>query len=87
MITDGVYRLMRHPQYTGIFLAVFGQLVHWPMFPTLVLALLIILAYASLARREEARLVERFGTTYIEYRARVPMFVPRWRDLRRHVMS
>ena len=84
LITDGVYGLVRHPQYAGIFLAIFGQLVHWPTIPTLVLAPLIVWAYVHLARREEERLVERFGAAFLDYRARVPMFVPRWRDLRQH---
>jgi protein-S-isoprenylcysteine O-methyltransferase Ste14 len=82
LLTEGVYGLVRHPQYAGLFLAVFGQLVHWPTIPTLALAPVIALAYVHLARREEARLVERFGEAYLEYRRRVPMFLPRCRRLR-----
>ena len=75
------YGLVRHPQYTGIFLAVFGQLVHWPTIPTLVLAPIIVIAYVRLAKREEVRLTEQFGARYAEYRHRVPMFFPRWHDV------
>ena len=82
LLTDGIYSVIRHPQYAGIFLAVFGQLVHWPTIPTLVLAPVVVIAYVHLARREEARLVERFGEAYIEYRRRVPMFFPRRQRLR-----
>ncbi len=85
LLADGVYALVRHPQYAGIFLAVLGQLVHWPTIPTLVLAPVIVAAYVHLARREEARLVARFGEAYLEYRRRVPMFVPRWQGLRRRI--
>lgn len=28
LLTEGVYSYMRHPQYTGIHFALFGQLVH-----------------------------------------------------------
>jgi len=42
LVTDGVYRYIRHPQYTGIYLSIFGQLIHWPTIPTLVLFPLII---------------------------------------------
>lgn len=35
LVTEGIYQYMRHPQYTGIFLIVFGQLIHWPTVPTL----------------------------------------------------
>lgn len=37
LATDGLYGVVRHPQYTGVFLALFGQLVHWPTIPTLLL--------------------------------------------------
>lgn len=82
LLTDGIYGVVRHPQYTGIFLAVFGQLVHWPTIFTLALAPLIVLAYVHLARREESRILERFGEAYVAYRERVPMFFPRWRHFR-----
>lgn len=82
LLAEGVYGVVRHPQYTGIFLAVFGQLVHWPTIPTLALAPLIVLAYVHLARREERQMIARFGDAYVAYRARVPMFFPRWRNLR-----
>lgn len=84
LATDRLYGVVRHPQYTGIFLAIFGQLIHWPTIPTLVLFPAIVWAYARLARREEAQMVERFGDEYLAYRARVPMFFPRrgeWRRL------
>jgi hypothetical protein len=80
--TEGVYRLMRHPQYAGIFLAIFGQLVHWPTVLTLMLAPVIMFAYVRLAQREENRLLEQFGREYQAYQQQVPMFIPHWRDLR-----
>lgn len=80
--TDGVYSLVRHPQYTGIFLAIFGQLVHWPTIVTLALSPVIVIVYARLARREEARMIERFGEAYRTYQRQTPMFIPHWRNLR-----
>lgn len=82
LLTEGVYGIVRHPQYAGIFLLVFGQLVDWPTVPTLVLAPVIIWLYVNLARREEADLIERFGDQYVDYRQRVPMFIPGWQQLR-----
>ena len=83
MTTDGIYRLMRHPQYAGIFLAIFGQLVHWPTIPTLLLSPIIVLLYVRLAHREERHLVEEFGPSYVAYQQSVPMFFPRWQDIRK----
>ena len=85
LLTEGVYGIVRHPQYTGLFLVIFGQLVHWPTIPTLALSPVIFLAYIHLARREEARLIAQYGGAYIEYQRQVPMFIPRWQRFRRSV--
>jgi protein-S-isoprenylcysteine O-methyltransferase Ste14 len=82
LLRDGVYGVIRHPQYAGIFLIIFGQLIHWPTIPTLILAPGVIGLYAYLARREEAFLLELFGDRYRRYQQQVPMFVPKWRELR-----
>ena len=84
LATDGLYGVVRHPQYTGIMLAVIGQIVHWPTVLTLLLFPVIILLYVWLARKEEKLMVERYGEQYLAYRRRVPMFFPRpgeWRRL------
>lgn len=84
LATDRVYAAVRHPQYLGIFLALLGQLIHWPTIPTLVLSPVIVWAYVRLAWREEREMVDRFGEQYRAYQRRVPMFWPRagqWRRL------
>ena len=85
MATDGPYAVVRHPQYTGFFLAVFGEgVVHWPTVFSLAAFPIIVGAYVLLARKEERQMVERFGDEYVAYRRRVPMFFPRggeWRQL------
>jgi protein-S-isoprenylcysteine O-methyltransferase Ste14 len=85
LATDGLYGIVRHPQYTGLFLGLFGEgVVHWPTLFSVGLFPLIVLAYVLLARKEERRMVEEFGEPYRAYQRRVPMFIPirgRWRDL------
>lgn len=84
LVTDGLYRLVRHPQYTGLFLALFGEgIVHWPTLFSVALFPLIVLAYYLLARKEERDMIERSGDEYRAYRSRVPMFIPRWGQWRR----
>lgn len=78
LVTEGIYRYIRHPQYTGIYLAVFGQLIHWPTLLTLLLFPVIVVAYYRLARKEERAMLERFGEYYMAYMEGVPMFFPRW---------
>lgn len=79
LVTGGLYRFVRHPQYTGLFVALFGEgIVHWPTLFSVGLFPLIITAYYFLARKEERDMARRFGDAYRAYVARVPMFLPRW---------
>ncbi|MFQ5904238.1 MAG: methyltransferase family protein [Candidatus Binatia bacterium] len=84
LATDKLYSVVRHPQYTGIFLAVFGQLIHWPTIPTLVLFPVIVWAYYRLSLREEQQMIRQFGSSYETYQQNIPMFFPKrgeWRKL------
>lgn len=83
----GLYALVRHPQYLGIMLAVFGQIVHWPTIITVALFPLIVFVYIRLAYTEERKMLEQFGERYRGYRKQVPMFLPRWREWNRFVRA
>jgi protein-S-isoprenylcysteine O-methyltransferase Ste14 len=83
LVTDGLYRFVRHPQYTGLFIALFGEgVVHWPTLFSVGLFPIIVLVYARLAKKEEQHVLEEFGEEYREYQKRVPMFIPRRKDWR-----
>ena len=78
LVTDGVYAKVRHPQYTGLFVILFGEgIVHWPTIISVAAFPVIVVAYAMLARKEEQQMLDKFGNKYREYRRRVPMFIPR----------
>jgi len=83
--TTGLYGLVRHPQYTGLFIGLFGEgIVHWPTLFSVILFPVIVLAYGLLALSEERRMIEQFGEAYRSYQRLVPMFFPRmdqWRKL------
>ncbi len=85
LVTAGLYRFVRHPQYTGLFISLFGEgIVHWPTIFSVTIFPVIVLAYFLLARSEERKVVEQFGDEYRAYQARVPMFIPRpgqWQQL------
>lgn len=84
LVTGGLYAYVRHPQYTGLFLALFGEgIVHWPTLFSVSLFPLIVLAFTWLARKEERAMLDQFGEAYRSYRQQVPMFVPRWGHWRR----
>ncbi|NIR50984.1 isoprenylcysteine carboxylmethyltransferase family protein [candidate division KSB1 bacterium] len=77
LVTSGIYRYMRHPQYTGIFLFTLGWILHWPSVITLSMWPILVAAYVWLARREEKFAVEEFGDTYRRYADNTPRFFPR----------
>jgi protein-S-isoprenylcysteine O-methyltransferase Ste14 len=82
LATDGVYGVVRHPQYTGLFIGLFGEgVVHWPTIFSVTLFPAVVIAYTLLAYREERHMLEEFGEKYRIYRRQVPMFFPgrgRW---------
>jgi len=77
LVTDGLYRYIMHPQYTGLFLIMVGWLIHWPTLLTLALFSILVWVYAWLARSEEKSLEQRYGEKYQSYKARTPRFFPR----------
>lgn len=86
LVTTGLYSMVRHPQYTGLFIALFGEgVVHWPTLFSVVLLPVIILAYFLLARSEEKQVIEQFGDEYLAYKMQVPMFFPKFGDWRKFI--
>lgn len=77
LVDQGIYRWIRHPQYTGFLVIALGVLCEWATIPLLVLWPVLAIVYTKLARREEAEMEERFGAEWIAYRNRTGMFLPR----------
>lgn len=77
LATDGLYGLVRHPQYTGLFIGLFGEgVIHWPTIFSVGLFPVIVIAYVLLAKREEKKVIEEFGEEYLKYKRNVPAFLP-----------
>jgi len=72
LVTEGIYAYVRHPQYTGLFLVISGFLVQWPTLLTVIMAPVLLYAYAHLAIKEEKRAQSEFGDAYIEYKSNTP---------------
>ena len=73
----GPYSYVRHPQYVGFVLVMFGFLLQWPTLLTLAMFPVLVFMYLKLARAEERETLESFGDSYREYMTRVPAFIPR----------
>jgi methanethiol S-methyltransferase len=77
LATAGPYSHLRHPQYVGFVLIMFGFLVQWPTLVTLTMFPILVTMYAVLAKREERDAEAEFGDEYREYAASTPAFLPR----------
>lgn len=80
LVVDGIYQYMRHPQYTGIFVLLIGQIIHWPTILTLILFPVIVWAYYLLSRKEEKAMLLKFREAYRAYMERVSMYFPKHKN-------
>lgn len=77
LATSGIYSYVRHPQYVGFILVMFGFLLQWPTILTLAMFPVLTFMYVKLARAEERDAIAEFGEAYKQYMAKVPGFIPR----------
>lgn len=78
MATTGLYRYVRHPQYTGFFLFLLGSVINWPTLITVLTLPLLWFVYLRLAKLEEEDAIAKFGEPYRQYMAKTSRFVPSW---------
>lgn len=76
LATAGIYAYVRHPQYVGFILVMFGFLLQWPTVLTLAMFPVLVFMYVRLARSEERGALAEFGAEYQRYMHDVPGFVP-----------
>jgi protein-S-isoprenylcysteine O-methyltransferase Ste14 len=77
LVTDGVYRSLRHPMYTAIFLLAIAQaflLPNWIAGPACVVTLILMLTLRL--GREERMMTERFGSRYTAYSRQTKRLIP-----------
>ena len=77
LATTGPYSYVRHPQYVGFILVMFGFLLQWPTLLTLAMFPVLVWMYVRLARSEEQDAIAEFGEAYRQYAQSVPAFLPR----------
>lgn len=76
LAVSGPYSYVRHPQYVGFVLVLFGFLLQWPTLLTLVMFPVLVFMYVKLARSEEKEALAEFGESYRRYMAATPAFFP-----------
>jgi protein-S-isoprenylcysteine O-methyltransferase Ste14 len=80
LATGGPYARVRHPQYDGFALIMIGFFLQWPTLVTALMLPILLVMYWRLAKREEQEVEMEFGDAYRHYAARVPAFLPRFRQ-------
>jgi protein-S-isoprenylcysteine O-methyltransferase Ste14 len=79
LVAAGPYRHVRNPMISGVVMMLFGQaLVFESTAIAIWAALVLLINHAYFLLIEEPGLEERFGASYINYKARVPRWIPRW---------
>ncbi len=77
LAVTGPYARIRHPQYTGFVIIMFGFLLQWPTILTVIMFPILVWMYTKLARTEEKSAQKKFGTLWDEYAKKTPAFIPR----------
>jgi hypothetical protein len=82
LITDGPYAFVRHPMYLGSFLIGLGIVVLFlKLWMVPVYLALFFVWYRPQIRKEQQKLVDKFGQQYIAYCKTTSCFFPRLRTL------
>lgn len=74
---SGLYKYVRHPQYTGFFLFLIGSMINWPTLATFVTLPILFFVYLRLAKTEEQDALAEFGDRYRNYMTKTGRFLPK----------
>jgi protein-S-isoprenylcysteine O-methyltransferase Ste14 len=75
MVSNFVYKFIRHPQYLFFMMAGLGVLFTWPRMMMLILFTIMSIFYFYLARFEESKMTA-LHPEYLEYMKKTAMFIP-----------
>lgn len=76
VVDYGLYARVRHPMYLGSILMYLGFWVTTLSLLSLIPLLAAIVGYNYLASKEEELLIAKFGDQYLNYKKRVPKWLP-----------
>jgi len=77
LITSGPYHIVRHPSYTGAFIAIIaGGVILESLSGFIISCMAMMIAYYVRINIEEKELINRFGNDYTVYRKKIKMIIP-----------
>ena len=85
-VTGGIYRFVRHPQYTSSATCGLGLLIMWPRYINLFMFITMLFVYYLLAKSEEHECETKFGQSYIDYKKKTSMFFPFYKGKGKNIL-
>jgi protein-S-isoprenylcysteine O-methyltransferase Ste14 len=76
LVTDGIYRYIRHPLYSSLLILNWGIFFKEPSWIAALLAFGASLLLLATARADEAECAQTFGADYRQYMQNTRMFIP-----------
>ena len=76
LVISGIYRYLRHPQYTSLIVAGFGFVIMWGRFISYLSLFIMIYLYYLLAKKEESICLFTYGRSYEKYRRKTIGIIP-----------
>jgi protein-S-isoprenylcysteine O-methyltransferase Ste14 len=76
LVRTGPYRLLRHPIYAGMLLAMLGSAIAWGDWRGVLAFTLALIAIIPRIGAEDALMAKTFGETYRDYRRRTAAIIP-----------
>lgn len=76
LVTSGIYRYIRHPLYSSLFLLTWGIYFKFVSWLGTALAVIATVFLILTAKADEVECTKFFGTEYVEYMKSTKMFVP-----------
>lgn len=77
LITNGIFAHVRHPMYLGIILIYIAFIFLSISIICIILWFFILIPYNTMATYEEKDLEKIFGEEYLDYKKKVPKWIPR----------
>lgn len=81
-VQSELYQFLRHPLYAALSHVALGIAVLSGTLPGLLCALVFVTKLWIWSKIEEKELVEKFGESYLEYRKKVPAFIPKLKTIK-----
>ena len=79
LVTTGLYKYTRNPQYLGFLMITGGLNIQWLTIITTAIWPVLAILYYRLSKIEEREAEARYGREFSQYKRGTPMFIPRLR--------